>query len=129
MIRMIDPFVHLAVRACSSVALGLLLVTSPATAQAPASSQPKAGGTLRIGLWSEPAMLNPYFSGTTGAKFSELTLDGLTRFAPDGSYVPELAAEIPTQANGDVSPDGTVVTWKLEQGVTWSDGQPFTSRF
>ena len=38
-----------------------------------------------------------------------------------------LAAEIPTQANGDVSADGTVVTWKLKPGVTWSDGQPFTS--
>ena len=44
-----------------------------------------------------------------------------------GPICPLLAAEIPTQANGDVSADGTVVTWKLKPGVTWSDGQPFTS--
>ena len=59
--------------------------------------------------------------------FVELTLDGLSRGSPDGSSLPVLAAEVPTQANGDVSPDGTVVTWKLKPGVTWSDGQPFTS--
>ena len=25
-------------------------------------------------------------------------------------------------------PDGTVVTWKLNPGVVWSDGEPFTSQ-
>jgi ABC-type transport system substrate-binding protein len=42
--------------------------------------------------------------------------------------LPVLAEEIPTQANDDVSADGTVVTWRLKPGVTWSDGQPFTSQ-
>ena len=106
-----------------------MLLTSAATAQTPTGDQPRAGGTLRIGDWSEPATLNPYFSGSTlSAVLSELALDGLARVTPDGSYVPDLAAQIPTQANGDVSPDGTVVTWKLKHGITWSDGQPFTSQ-
>jgi peptide/nickel transport system substrate-binding protein len=77
-------------------------------------------------------VLNPYLSGGPASRapfaFEELTFDGLARGAPDGSYAPVLATEIPTQANGDVSADGTVVTWKLRPGVTWSDGQPFTSR-
>jgi hypothetical protein len=56
------------------------------------------------GLWSEPATLNPDIStgGATPA-IGELVLEGLTCGAPDGSYVPVLAAEVPTQANGDVS--------------------------
>jgi peptide/nickel transport system substrate-binding protein len=123
-----NPFFHLAGRTCATAVLASLLISTPATAQAPANGQPKAGGTLRIGYLVEPPTLNPYFATSVNVAFSELTLDGLTRGAPDGSYLPVLAAEIPTQANGDVSPDGTVVTWKLKPGVTWSDGQPFTSQ-
>src|SRR5690606_32014276 len=41
--------------------------------------------------------------------------------------VPVLAAEIPSLDNGGVAEDGMSVTWKLKQGVTWHDGQPFTA--
>jgi peptide/nickel transport system substrate-binding protein len=129
MLRTLASLVCPAVRTTAAAALGLMLLTAPATAQAPDSGQPKAGGSVRIGDWSEPSTLNPYFSnGRPSQAFAELTFDGLARGAPDGSYMPILAAEIPTQANGDVSPDGTVVTWKLKPGVIWSDGQPFTSQ-
>jgi peptide/nickel transport system substrate-binding protein len=129
MTRTLTPLFHLAGRTCATAVLASLLVSAPATAQAPADGQPRAGGTARIGFGPpEPPMLNPYFANSTNTTFSELTLDSLARGAPDGSYLPVLAAEIPTQANGDVSPDGTVVTWKLKPGVTWSDGQPFTSQ-
>jgi peptide/nickel transport system substrate-binding protein len=117
------------VRAGASAVVGFILVTAPATAQTPGGGQPTSGGTVRMGYPTEPAILNPYFASTDlGARtFSGLVLDGLARGAPDGSYLPILAAEIPTPTNGDVSPDGTVVTWKLKPGVTWSDGEPFTS--
>jgi peptide/nickel transport system substrate-binding protein len=118
----------LAARVYSGVALGLMLATAPAVAQSPPSGQPRVGGTLRFGVWSEPTTLNPYYSNSRpNQALAELTFDGLAHGAPDGSYLPGLAAEVPTQANGDVSADGTVVTWKLKPGVTWSDGQPFTS--
>jgi peptide/nickel transport system substrate-binding protein len=128
MIRTSALLLRRAGRACATAALGLLLVTAPATAQAPATGQPRPGGTLRIGFAAEPNTLNPYFDGSRGAALSELTLDSLARGAPDGSYLPVLAAEIPTQANGDISADGTVMTWKLRPGVTWSDGQSFSSQ-
>jgi peptide/nickel transport system substrate-binding protein len=106
-----------------------LLVSVPATAQTPANGLVRAGGAARISFGPpEPPTLNPYFVPGSNLIFSELTLDGLARGAADGSYVPVLAEEIPTQTNGDVSPDGTVVTWKLKPGVTWSDGQFFTSQ-
>jgi peptide/nickel transport system substrate-binding protein len=133
--RVLADFFSRATRVCAIAILGSLIVVASATAQVqvPAGGQqPTRGGTLRIGDPSEPPTLNPYFNSTaangTPSVFAELTLDGLTRGAPDGSYLPVLAAEIPTQANGDVSPDGTIVTWKLKPGVTWSDGESFTSQ-
>jgi len=41
--------------------------------------------------------------------------------------VPELATEIPTKANGGISADGKVITFRLRRGVVWSDGAPFTA--
>jgi peptide/nickel transport system substrate-binding protein len=128
MIRALGQSVRLVGRMCFAVVLGLLLLTASATAQVP-GGQPKVGGALRAIYWTPLSTLNRYFVQSPGtARFSELTLDGLARLGPDGFYVPELAAEIPTQTNGDVSSDGTVVTWKLKPGVLWSDGQPFTSQ-
>jgi peptide/nickel transport system substrate-binding protein len=42
--------------------------------------------------------------------------------------VPFLAAEIPSLENGGVAADGKSVTWKLKQGIKWSDGQLFTAK-
>ena len=41
--------------------------------------------------------------------------------------MPYLAAEIPTVENGGVAADGTSVTWKLKEGVKWSDGTDLTA--
>src|SRR5580693_2364904 len=38
---------------------------------------------------------------------------------------PELATQVPTQANGGVSKDGLTITYHLRKGVRWSDGAPF----
>jgi peptide/nickel transport system substrate-binding protein len=41
--------------------------------------------------------------------------------------VPFLVDEIPTVANGGVAEDLTSITWKLKEGLKWSDGTPVTS--
>ena len=129
MIRTSAAFFQLAWRTCATSALGFLLVTAPATAQTPTGGQPRAGGTLRLATSGAPPTLNPYFANDAGTRLlANLDLQGLARVGPDGSYLPVLAAEIPTQANGGVSADGTVVTWRIKPGVTWSDGRPFTSQ-
>jgi peptide/nickel transport system substrate-binding protein len=46
---------------------------------------------------------------------------------PKGNFVPELAAEVPTQANGGISADGLNWRIKLRGGVVWHDGAPFTA--
>ncbi len=43
------------------------------------------------------------------------------------TLVPELATEVPTTANGGISSDGTVYTFKLKPGVKFASGNPLTS--
>src|SRR5438445_9918752 len=105
-----------------STGLACSLVFLLATNLVAQARQPTTGGTVRIGDWAEPVgTLNPYFAPNAGVKVVvDPTLEGLARVGPDGTYAPVLAATIPSQASGDVSPDGTMVTWKLKPSVTWS---------
>ena len=41
--------------------------------------------------------------------------------------VPWLVDAIPTTENGGVSEDLKTITWKIREGLVWSDGSPFTS--
>lgn len=86
------------------------------------------GGTLKLLWWQGPTLLNPHFAtGTKDQDGSRIFYEPLAAWAPDGTLVPILAAEIPTRENGGLSEDGKSVTWKLKQGVTWHDGKPFTA--
>jgi peptide/nickel transport system substrate-binding protein len=76
----------------------------------------------------EPPSFNAYLSSTGyEALVGELVYGALAEVGPDGAYYPELAAELPTLANGGLSEDGLTVTWRLRDKVYWSDSQPFTS--
>jgi peptide/nickel transport system substrate-binding protein len=101
----------------------------PPADDAPADEEPAAeGGILTIGLYQEPDNLNPYLAVQTASRLvRELTLEGLLAADPDGNFIPELAAEVPSVENGGISADGLTITYKLREGVTWSDGDPFTS--
>jgi peptide/nickel transport system substrate-binding protein len=87
------------------------------------------GGQLNILYWQAPTILNPHqATGTKDSDASRLILEPLASYGPDGKPLANgLAAEIPTVANGGVSADFTTVTWKLRQGVKWSDGTAFTA--
>ncbi|HEY0601466.1 MAG TPA: peptide ABC transporter substrate-binding protein [Herpetosiphonaceae bacterium] len=96
---------------------------------APAGSGTRgAGGTLRLLWWQAPTILNFHLGqGTKDSDASRLILEPLAAIGPDGLPVPILAAEVPTVENGGVSQDLTTVTWKLKEGVKWSDGSDFTA--
>ena len=99
-----------------------------ASAAAADNSGRGADGHLNIIYWQAPSILNPYLSGgTKDLEASSLILEPLARFDERGNIVPWLAEEIPTVGNGGVSADLTSITWKLRDGVLWSDGTPFTS--
>lgn len=88
------------------------------------------GGTLTIGLGYEIDTLNPYSTGFLG-DVQATVLEGLVAPDQNAQYVPVLATEVPTLANGGIalSADGSTmtVTYHLRDGVMWSDGEPFTS--
>lgn len=96
------------------------------TATTPA--QAGGGGLLKLLWWQAPTILNNHLAqGTKDFDASRPVLEPLAAVNADGELVPILAAEIPSLENGGVSADGLSVTWKLREGVTWSDGEPFTS--
>lgn len=86
------------------------------------------GGTLKILYWQAPTILNRHLAtGTKDADAARLVTEPLAAWGPDAKPIPVLAAEIPTTDNNGVSKDYKTVTWKLKQGVKWSDGSDFTS--
>ncbi|GAB4349235.1 MAG: peptide ABC transporter substrate-binding protein [Cyanophyceae cyanobacterium] len=108
--------------ACTLVGLGL---GGCGGGSGPGGGDPSV---LRLLYWQAPTILNPHLA--TGFKDFEgarITYEPLATYDRDGNLIPILAAEIPSNENGGIAPDGTAVTWKLRDGLKWSDGQPFTA--
>ncbi len=125
--------------------------SQPANSAAPSESTPAAqgpvdlfgttyapeegtsGGTVIIGDWQEATQFNPFYLGqVTEANVASLVWHSLLTITHDFRYAPQLAAEpIPTTDNGGVKApgdggDAMTVTWKLRDGLKWSDGEPLT---
>jgi peptide/nickel transport system substrate-binding protein len=109
------------------VSLAVLAMVMPALVQ-PAGAQRASGGTLRLFYWQAPTTVNPHLSaGTKDYSASRITYEPLASYDEGGTLIPFLAAEIPSLENGELAADARSVTWKLKQGVQWSDGEPFTA--
>jgi peptide/nickel transport system substrate-binding protein len=94
----------------------------------PAPDDVAEGGTVRHLLYEDPDTMNFVIGGTSiGRQIYQTVVEGLVYVDPDGEFQPLLAEEIPTEANGGITDDGLTVTWRLKQGVTWHDGEPFTA--
>lgn len=105
-----------------------LPTTAPSPTIAPtATAGPKRGGKITLAIWQSPTILNPFLGAQTVMNEVLIyVIEGLTRVQPDGSRAPNLAKEVPSLENGGVSADGKTITYKLKEGVLWSDGTPFT---
>jgi len=87
----------------------------------------KRGGTLVMGFYQEPELLNPYIRTQTVAGVAgQLFERGLIYADPDGVFTADLVEEVPTVQNGGVSEDGLTIVYRLKKGIVWSDGVPFT---
>lgn len=83
--------------------------------------------TLTILFWQAPKIVNPYLAGgNKDVDASALILEPLANYDEEGRLVPRLAEEIPTVENGGISKDMTTITWKLKEGIYWSDDTPLT---
>jgi peptide/nickel transport system substrate-binding protein len=106
--------------------LGILLLAAmisnyfvgpPVRAQAPAS-----GGTPILSLYFDIDSLNPFtMSADTAFIVTGEIYETLFVVLNNGTYYPDLAT------SWSISPDALTYTFNLRHGVTWQDGQPFTS--
>ena len=97
-----------------------------------APKQGTAGGTVIFSDWQEANLFNPYyFNQVTEANVNTAVFDTLVTSTNDFKYAPSQAKEIPTLDNGGVkvpgdAGDAMTVTWKLRDGLKWSDGVDLT---
>ena len=114
----------------ASAGTGEINLFGSAYAPAEATAQ---GGTIIIGDWQEATQFNPYYLGqVTEANVASLVWHSFADDLRRLQVLPQLAADpIPTTENGGVkvpgdNGDAMTVTWKLRDGLKWSDGEPLT---
>jgi len=110
-----------------TVSIFLILAFTPILAL---NVQAKRGsdGQLNLLYWQAPSTMNPNLSGgTKELEASSVVLEPLARYDEKGNMLPWLAEEIPTVENGGVSKDLTSITWKIKNGIKWSDGTSLTA--
>lgn len=102
--------------------LYLLLTVTASGAVLAQDAEPVSGGTLRAAWSGEWVSLDPHLS-SAGSSFAVLAnvVEALTDYNDDM----ELAGELAT--DWSQSEDGLTWTFTLREGVTFSDGDPFTS--
>ena len=87
-----------------------------------------AHGTVSFNIAEDPHSLNPVLAQTDDERqIAHLTFDMLLDVNRDGRLVPALAVQVPSRANGGVSPDGRTIVYHLQHDVRWQDGQPLSA--
>ncbi len=85
-------------------------------------------GELKILQWQAiTALFRHKSGGYKDVVAADIVNEPLLRNMEDGSLIPNLAAEVPSVENGQLAKDFSSVTFKLKEGVLWSDGTPFTA--
>ena len=99
-----------------------LTITGCSSAKPTPTDEAAAGGTLVVGVTSDPDTLFPWKATQFQAVNVLQNLYGtLTEFDADLNVVPGLAE------SWEASEDGLTVTFKLREGVTFADGSAFDS--
>lgn len=83
---------------------------------------PVFGGTYVEGLADSPHNLNPVLSTNDADRdVSQLIFSSLLKYNGNGELTSDLVSDY------EVSKDGKTYTLKLKNGISWHDGEPFTS--
>lgn len=101
-----------------------------AAASAVAAGVPQ--GVVRFAIAADPATLDPLFAHADAAgveaELARLAFEPFVDVDAQGRTVPVLLERVPTVGNGDLSPDGRTIVYRLRAGVRWEDGVPVTAR-
>ncbi|MBO0743626.1 MAG: ABC transporter substrate-binding protein [Candidatus Dormibacteraeota bacterium] len=112
--------------AALALAPGLVATRASAAGMTGAGRRVKAGGTFSgafdEGPGGQPELFNP-LTATAGATSLQLL------YSPLVNYTMNFQKQVGDLATSwTLSPDATKYTFKLRPGITWHDGQPFTSQ-
>lgn len=100
---------------------GLALIAA-LSAGALQAQEPQKGGTLTVAADTEPRDLNPAIAASNGVFYvSSKIVEPLAEMDYEAGLAPRLAT------SWEGAEDGLSFTVHLREGVTWSDGAPFTS--
>lgn len=104
----------------AGAALALTACGGAGAPQAAEVSTPTSKGTLTLGVDVQPRSWDPaqQVSGGAGVLYWQPVFDTLLKYAPDGSIQPNAAEEF------SYNEDRTVLTLKLREGMTFTDGSP-----
>jgi peptide/nickel transport system substrate-binding protein len=108
------------------VVLGLFAAActgvEPGPAETASGDEPRYGGTLVVATPADPGALNPAIttSGLTHPVTGQI-FNGLIRLDRAFTPQPDLAK------SWEVSEDKRTYTFRLQENVTWHDGEPFSS--
>src|SRR5438552_7832760 len=87
------------------------------------SATPKKGGHVVEGNFTDMRTLNSMLSSDTASnQVIGLMFDGLLNYKKNGDLVPALAQHLPKPSSA-----GQTYTFKLRNGLKWSDGRALTS--
>jgi peptide/nickel transport system substrate-binding protein len=109
-----------------TVAIALLLTACKPEVATEAPSERKIATFI---FTQEFDTLNPYY---TNMWFSEITQQFWNHWAwefdDNNDMIPVLLKEIPSVENGGISEDGLVLTFRLRDNLSWSDGEALTAQ-
>jgi peptide/nickel transport system substrate-binding protein len=109
------------------VALALCACTKVGDVAKPATGAGADAGRLVIATAADPRNLNPAFASAAPVlELSAFLFSYTVRYDNHARPVPDAVREIPTVANGDVSPNGLTLKYKLRKDIKWHDGAPLT---
>ncbi|MGQ0604524.1 MAG: ABC transporter substrate-binding protein [Anaerolineales bacterium] len=97
--------------------------TQPPPTEVP-TPEPTAlpGGTLVVAIGEDPGQFNPGITTSFGPhSVADSIYNGLVGLDVNANPVPDLAT------SWEISDDSTTYTFHLAEGVTWHDGEPFSS--
>ena len=101
-----------ALQRAGALGLGVAASTVPGRLGGPTNGAlAQEGGEIIVGVSQESVNFNPLLYTNTGPDTlpDVLMFDSLMKITPEGTFVPNLAAEVPTKENGGISEDG--LTW------------------
>lgn len=105
-----------------SFVTAVLLALAGCARDAPSSDR------LVLAYRQEPKTLNPLMAnGGMADDVNSLIFSYLLNEDGSGKPLPEVAAVVPTVANGGIAADGGTIRYRLRRDVRWSDGAPLNA--